>query len=68
MAENEWIRLIEKHISNMDANLELLTKSIYYRNQLEYYKELYSIDNIKYEDYVEVLKFIGEEQEFITKK
>ena len=64
MTENEW----KERILNMDANLELLTESIYYRNQLEYYKELYSIDNIKYEDYVEILKFIGEEQNFITKK
>lgn len=62
--DDAWLDVMTKRVSNMDVNLELLTKSVYYRNMLEYYKELYKIDKITTADYVEILKFMGEEQKF----
>ena len=62
--DDAWLDVMTKRVSNMDVNLELLTKSVYYRNMLEYYKELYKMDKITTADYVEILKFMGEEQKF----
>ncbi len=63
--DSAWLDVMTKRIPSIDIDLELLTKSIYYRNQLEYFKELERIGEITREVYVEQLTFLGEKQGFI---
>lgn len=63
--DNAWLDVMRNRVPNMDTCLELLTKSVYYRNMLEYYKEAYRMEEISHDDYVDVLRFIGNKQGFV---
>ena len=66
--DSAWWDVMTRKIPNIDTDLELLAKSIYYRNQLEYFKELERIGEITRETYVEQLTFLGEKQGFVKRK